>query len=196
MYIGQCPYGRVALPNAKVRFSSLVELYYHHGKTRRQDYREPKSCQYRTAKTFTFLWFLCLQSHFDLSYPSTLHDTNQKNLDWKMYGNANGIFCKTSQGGSEPKKLSYSCSLCNYTCEKASNLKSHILVHSGEKPFVCAECNFSSAQKSNLKSHMLIHFGERAFSCNQCTRSFTRFFYSQDTHAQSFRRKTFHLLTM
>ena len=60
------------------------------------------------------------------------------------------------------------CPFCPYTTARNDNLKKHIRIHTGEKPYVCPHCPFSCAQQQNLKSHMRKHTGENAFSCPSC----------------------------
>ena len=74
---------------------------------------------------------------------------------------------------NDAKKSLYSCDQCSYTSERKGNLKTHMLVHSNEKPFACEQCDLSYTTSLALKTHMLKHSGERPFICTQCDTSFT-----------------------
>ncbi|XP_026683696.1 zinc finger protein 64 homolog, isoforms 3 and 4-like [Diaphorina citri] len=50
----------------------------------------------------------------------------------------------------------YTCVLCQYHSNSRYNMRFHIRVHLGERPFKCLQCPYSSTQVSNLKSHMQI----------------------------------------
>ena len=57
--------------------------------------------------------------------------------------------------------------------KKPSNIQGHILIHTGEKPFVCNHCGKGFVQKSALKRHtILLHTNERPFSCKDCDKTF------------------------
>lgn len=49
------------------------------------------------------------------------------------------------------------CQFCSYSSHLLGNLKRHMLIHTGERPFKCAMCDYSCNQKDNLKKHMILH---------------------------------------
>ena len=57
--------------------------------------------------------------------------------------------------------------------QQISNLKIHMVIHSGEKLHKCAQCNKSFNQVGNLKRHFLAHSGKKLHNCAQCSKSFT-----------------------
>ena len=58
------------------------------------------------------------------------------------------------------------CNVCGRPFKKRATLNRHMLVHTGEKPFVCKVCGRKFAQTGTLKLHMMIHTGEKPFACN------------------------------
>ena len=47
------------------------------------------------------------------------------------------------------------CPVCGHTAPAKSKLDSHMLSHTGEKPFTCPTCPRSFNRKDNLKRHYL-----------------------------------------
>ena len=66
----------------------------------------------------------------------------------------------------------YTCTLCERQFIELTNLKQHMLIHTGEKPYHCEQCGKEFSQQSNLKSHMRIHTGERPYKCELCSKTF------------------------
>jgi len=64
------------------------------------------------------------------------------------------------------------CKLCNKTFVKKTNLKHHMMLHRGEKPWKCNICEWRFVQKCNLKKHMDSHV-TGAFSCPACDVKFS-----------------------
>lgn len=77
----------------------------------------------------------------------------------------------TTPGGTRGK---HTCHHCNQTFTRHHNLKSHLLTHSHEKPFLCQTCQARFRRLHDLKRHSKLHTGERPHVCPKCTRKFAR----------------------
>ncbi|GIY67096.1 hypothetical protein CEXT_767921 [Caerostris extrusa] len=78
----------------------------------------------------------------------------------------------TSYGVKNTKR--HPCPYCNYSSSQSSHLKSHVLIHTGERPFHCSLCGRAFTQKSSLKTHMLTHSGTRPYKCLSCGKAFSQ----------------------
>ncbi|NWR66184.1 ZN345 protein, partial [Bucorvus abyssinicus] len=67
----------------------------------------------------------------------------------------------------------YSCSLCQRRFRTSSHLKRHGLQNQPPvQTYTCEECGYSTACNGNLKLHLRIHMGEKPFRCGQCATAF------------------------
>ncbi|XP_072294043.1 uncharacterized protein [Eucyclogobius newberryi] len=58
---------------------------------------------------------------------------------------------------SASKHAPFSCPVCARCFTRPFSLQSHMVTHTGEKPFLCLQCNMRFNRKSNLKRHSKIH---------------------------------------
>ncbi|KAM3873405.1 uncharacterized protein ACN63O_002434 [Diretmus argenteus] len=70
------------------------------------------------------------------------------------------------------KPAGFLCTECGRAFNSHSNLRIHLNVHTGARPYTCSDCGKSFSQSGALKIHRRIHTGERPYSCAFCGRGF------------------------
>uniref|UniRef100_A0A0P4WIF1 C2H2-type domain-containing protein n=1 Tax=Scylla olivacea TaxID=85551 RepID=A0A0P4WIF1_SCYOL len=81
---------------------------------------------------------------------------------------------KTKKPPPENQERNFHCEQCGSSFTNSSNLRSHMRIHSGVRPYVCVVCGKSFIQSSNLKAHKRVHTGERPYQCSECGQTFSR----------------------
>ena len=66
---------------------------------------------------------------------------------------------------SDKRKRTKKYDQCEYSSSRASNLRSHLLMHAGIKSKKCNQCDFASIHTGNLRTHLKTHTGEKSYKC-------------------------------
>ena len=77
----------------------------------------------------------------------------------------------------EPERP-FLCNVCNHRFIRATHLRRHMRIHTGEKPFTCHICGQRYARGDYLRAHIQAHRRDRIHKCKHCGEAFhdlTRF---------------------
>ncbi|XP_030625939.1 PR domain zinc finger protein 12 [Chanos chanos] len=66
------------------------------------------------------------------------------------------------------------CVICHRGFNSRSNLRSHMRIHTLDKPFMCRFCNRRFSQSSTLRNHVRLHTGERPYKCHVCQSAYSQ----------------------
>ncbi|XP_030346260.1 zinc finger protein 26-like [Strigops habroptila] len=137
-HTGERPYS-CSVCQKKFRTSS--HLKRHRVMHYNSDYLKCRSCDYSTNKWLSLKQHLASHSCEESSSTGCLYE--QKQLPVKTY----------------------TCEECGYCTVHNGNLKLHMRIHTGEKPFKCSQCGLAFCTSSHLKRHLVTHL---KLHCGRC----------------------------
>lgn len=107
------------------------------------------------------------QQHHRHSFPPPSTQNQQQQHHQSQQASASSP--ATSPGGgtnTQEEQFQVNCRFCNKAFHgrySKYNMKRHLMIHRGEKPFLCPFCPHRANQKGNLKYHILaVHQGQPA----------------------------------
>ncbi|XP_078684118.1 uncharacterized protein LOC144917704 [Branchiostoma floridae x Branchiostoma belcheri] len=81
-----------------------------------------------------------------------------------------------SGGKRKRPEKKFPCPYCTVSCANNGQLKGHLRVHTGERPYPCDHpgCGRAFARNEELTRHRRIHTGVRPYPCTECGKAFSR----------------------
>ncbi|XP_023138579.2 PR domain zinc finger protein 12b [Amphiprion ocellaris] len=111
--------------------------------------------------------------------PGTDEEHQKKSRNDDSHSCDGATSCSPSSSSSSSSSSSTTsgrmrCVICHRGFNSRSNLRSHMRIHTLDKPFVCRFCNRRFSQSSTLRNHVRLHTGERPYKCHVCQSAYSQ----------------------
>ncbi|XP_053602617.1 zinc finger protein 431-like isoform X2 [Plodia interpunctella] len=83
------------------------------------------------------------------------------------------IYRKKVEGNPKKRSSIIKKRMCNFCGKMTSSMKSHILIHTGQRTHKCDLCEKAYYTEAQLRCHKKKHGMERKYKCDQCVAKFT-----------------------
>uniref|UniRef100_A0A1B0A4A4 C2H2-type domain-containing protein n=1 Tax=Glossina pallidipes TaxID=7398 RepID=A0A1B0A4A4_GLOPL len=80
----------------------------------------------------------------------------------------NHLLVRWSDYSDQRERVFFECFLCGKKVQSSYNLRRHMMIHTGERPFSCDLCDRKFREFSDLKKHRRRHANEVNFMCMVC----------------------------
>ncbi|XP_029108865.1 PR domain zinc finger protein 12 [Scleropages formosus] len=105
------------------------------------------------------------------------HHKKNKSCEETHVNESPALHASPSSSCSSPSLTTPSrmrCVICHRGFNSRSNLRSHMRIHTLDKPFACRFCERRFSQSSTLRNHVRLHTGERPYRCNVCQSAYSQ----------------------
>ncbi|KAJ7987306.1 hypothetical protein DPEC_G00337360 [Dallia pectoralis] len=106
--------------------------------------------------------------------PSTEDEHPKKIRNDDSHSDCSSSCSPSSSSSSSSMNSRMRCVICHRGFNSRSNLRSHMRIHTLDKPFVCRFCNRRFSQSSTLRNHVRLHTGERPYKCHVCQSAYSQ----------------------
>ncbi|GFY45548.1 zinc finger protein [Trichonephila inaurata madagascariensis] len=92
----------------------------------------------------------------------------------KLFSSSRALERHRRKHPSTRTDLRHQCPECSYSTSITTNMRNHMLTHSGEKPHACPRCHKRFSREETLRQHLVVHTGEKKHVCDTCGKKFNQ----------------------